>query len=170
MVGFAGFYEVSSSGMVRSLSRPVKTRYGTFCVRPGRVLKTGKTGGNGRYHCVVLCVNNIKHPKLVHCLVLEAFSGPRPPGQQARHFPDRNTDNNNANNLIWGTVAQNADDRRVHGTVLEGDRNPRCKIKSSEHASILRRLVEYGPGGMSRLAREYGVTPTAIYCIKKKYQ
>lgn len=54
--------------------------------------------------------------RLVHVMVLEAFVGPRPDGYHAAH-EDGTRDNNRLSNLAWKTPAENAADRRRHGTV-----------------------------------------------------
>src|SRR4051812_24620510 len=50
---------------------------------------------------VTLYRNNKGKAHYVHRLVLEAVVGPCPPGMEARHFPDRDPSNNNANNISW---------------------------------------------------------------------
>lgn len=50
----------------------------------------------------------------VHVLVLEAFVGPRPAGQQTRHL-DGDPGNNHLSNLRWGTMSENAFDIVRHG-------------------------------------------------------
>jgi hypothetical protein len=52
--------------------------------------------------------------RLVHHLVLEAFVGPRPPGMEACHFPDKSPKNNRMDNLRWDTQAGNIRDRAYH--------------------------------------------------------
>ncbi len=49
----------------------------------------------------------------VHDLVLTAFIGPRPLGQQSRHL-DGDRANNRIENLAWGTAKENAEDKKRH--------------------------------------------------------
>lgn len=56
-----------------------------------------------------------KQLRLVHDIVLEAFVGPAPPGQIARHDPDPTKTNNALTNLKWGTPSQNNQDTARHG-------------------------------------------------------
>lgn len=58
----------------------------------------------------------------VHRLVAEAYHGPCPDGQQCRHL-DGDPANNHFSNLAWGTPAQNAEDRKRHGTEYGGPRH-----------------------------------------------
>lgn len=53
-------------------------------------------------------------------LVLGAFSGPRPEGTEARHFPSNDRLNNSASNLRWSTHIENIRDKHVHGTMARG--------------------------------------------------
>lgn len=52
----------------------------------------------------------------VHRLVLQAFVGPCPDGQQVRHL-DGDKENNNLRNLRYGTGAENTADKVRHGTM-----------------------------------------------------
>lgn len=52
--------------------------------------------------------------RLVHQLVLEAFTGPRPEGAQSRHLNGIPSDNR-ASNLRWGTSRENIEDQFIHG-------------------------------------------------------
>lgn len=54
--------------------------------------------------------------RLIHHLVLEAFVGPRQKGMECCHFPDPSPSNNNLSNLRWGTIFDNARDKKIHGT------------------------------------------------------
>lgn len=69
--------------------------------------------------------------RLVHRLVLESWKGPCPPGMECRHFPDGNPENNNLENLSWGTKMENTADRIVHGTNLAGFRHPKTKASQT---------------------------------------
>ena len=52
----------------------------------------------------------------VHQVVAESFHGERPsPNHCVRHL-DGNSRNNSANNIAWGTYAENEADKKCHGT------------------------------------------------------
>ena len=51
---------------------------------------------------------------IVHRVVLSMFRGPCPEGLECRHL-DGDKDNNNLDNLEWGTWAENHADAIVHG-------------------------------------------------------
>ena len=94
-------YLVSDQGKVRS------TRFGK-----DRLLKGGV--GNG-YRIVCLHVDGKQISKNIHSLVMLAFIGPAPKGAQVRHL-DGSRDNNNLNNLTYGTPRENSADMLLHGT------------------------------------------------------
>ncbi len=103
--GFEGRYEVSNLGDVRSLA---SVNGG------GRVLKP-YTAVDG-YHLVDLfgSTGARRRAARVHCLVLEAFVGPRPDGMYGCHN-DGNPQNNLLSNLRWDTPRNNSLDKVIHG-------------------------------------------------------
>lgn len=113
-VPFDHNYEVSSRGRVRSVDRTIsKKGQGTARLK-GRVLKPWV--GSSGYEQVYLSNRNAW---MVHHLVLEAFSGPRPEGQEVRHLNGNRLDNS-AGNLEWASHLVNMRDRRTHGTWYKG--------------------------------------------------
>lgn len=118
VIGFEGLYEVSNLGQVRAM---YDGNHGQH--KPRRILKPCRTPNN--YFIVSLYRPGTKQKgkkKSVHCIVLEAFKGPRPLGNCSRH-KDGNRSNNTTRNLRWGTYKQNYDDSRKHQTNCEGERN-----------------------------------------------
>lgn len=100
-----------------------------------------------------------KQEKLwIHRAVLEAFVGPCPSGQEARHL-DGNPSQNTLDNLAWGTRQENADDRVRHGNSPKGERSGLAKLTEKQVIEI-RDL--YGTRTLRALARQYGVSHTAI--------
>jgi hypothetical protein len=130
----------------------------------GRVLKPGTASG---YNTVTLC-RGVKDRKnfLVHFLVLEAFVGPRPEGQEARHLDGCRT-NNDISNLAWSTRVVNARDRIAHGTQVRGTLHGRARL-TEEIVAEARRLNKSGIGS-DRLSVRYGVArPTMWDAISGK--
>lgn len=120
--GWADLYEVSDQGRVRSLQRG-----GPRLLRP-----QGRRG----YLRVALTSRPRGKPRRwrpVHQLVLEAFHGPRPLGQVARHLNGDRTDNR-ADNLAWGFPADNVADRVLHSAAGGGRIPPETILQ----AAILR--------------------------------
>lgn len=105
--GKEGRYEVSQDGAVRSLPRRVEHPLGPKFFR-GKILSP-RRGRRGRLRVLIEGVD-----RYVHHLVLEAFVGPRPAGQEGRHLNDNPIDNR-LENLAWGTRSQNLHDRVRNG-------------------------------------------------------
>jgi hypothetical protein len=101
----------------------------------------------------------------VHFLVCEAFHGDRPEGAVVAHG-DGDPSNNRAGNLRWSTRWQNEHDKRRHGTALLGEQHHRAKLTEADVRNVRRRRAA-GEAG-NALAREYGVTPSAICAIVKR--
>lgn len=117
VVGWEGLYEVSDQGRVRSLDRIVhRDSVGGLPIR-GRVLRQAQCRSRkyGLIRLTVnLSVNQRKRTSPVHRLVLEAFVGPRPPGQHGCHH-DGDPTNNHLSNLRWDTPKSNTADMVRHG-------------------------------------------------------
>jgi len=110
--GYEGLYEVSDQGRVRSVQRVVQRSNGVTQTIRERVLRPQR---NRKHLNVTLHgQNGITQTPLVHRLVLEAFVGPCPPGQEACHWDDVG-DNNKLSNLRWGTPAENQRDKVRNG-------------------------------------------------------
>lgn len=98
----------------------------------------------------------------VHTLVCTAFHGPRPPGNECRHLNDVKTDNR-AENLCWGTMAENQRDAVINGVnrSLPGEKHGMAKL-TDDAVRTIRRI--YAGGGISqqKLADIYGITQRQI--------
>jgi len=116
VVGFEQFYEVSDYGRVRSLDRKVRRRHG-LATLGGKVLRPWAIN-SGRLMVGLCGEDGVQQRILVHHLVLEAFAGPRLPGQEGCHENGDYTDNH-AVNLRWDTPKGNHADKRKHGTIYQ---------------------------------------------------
>ena len=96
--GWEGLYDVSSLGRVRG-RRGIKVDW------------ADKDG----YRRVSLYRGRSRSNRSIHALVLEAFVGPRPPGQEACHNNGDRADNR-LDNLRWDTPSANQLDSVDHGT------------------------------------------------------
>jgi len=113
VVGWEGFYEVSSQGGVKSLDRFVPNRPGVTMHRRAHVLVLAQSK-DGYLH-VWLCRENIRYQYRVSRLVALTFHGPCPEGMECRHL-DGDKLNNKPSNLAWGTRSENTYDKVRHGT------------------------------------------------------
>lgn len=162
VLGFEGFYEVSSHGRVRSLPRirKARRRNGTeFTMRmDGRLLilclnKDGYLQGN-------MCVEGNRKNFEVHRLVCEAFHGPAPEGYEAAHNDGVRT-NCHEDNLRWATPADNTADKNGHGTMLRAEAHPMAKLDEGKV-----RFIRSSTQGPTALGRKYGVHPSVIKGIR----
>lgn len=106
--GWSGAYSVSSHGRVWTYRK--KTRR----CHIGRELRGYREKSTG-YRVVALTDDDgVMQNVRVHVLVAAAFRGPRPKGQVVRHLNDQPNDNR-VENLLYGTVADNAWDKVRNG-------------------------------------------------------
>ena len=136
-------YQISDEGIVR--------RTDTH-----KVIKQNTKRGKHPYKRVHLSHEGVAKYVLVHRLVLTAFVGACPKGQQTLHLDDDPT-NNCLSNLEWGTP------RRNHSTIdRTGEKNGRCKL-TPEQVIEIRSSSELH----TVLAHRFGVAPGYISIIKK---
>lgn len=110
VVGWEGFYEVSSFGRVKSLPRSFYRKGHRISVRE-RILKLNPLRRRSGHMLVGLHKDGNSQTKFVHRLVCEAFHGPAPEGKPlVLHWDDSPT-NNASLNLRWGNAAENSADR-----------------------------------------------------------
>lgn len=145
-------YEISDQGRVRSY----RTAQGHPSATP-RLLSPGIVKG---YRQIKL--GRSRQVK-IHFLVLEAFSGPRPPGAQGRHRNGKPLDNR-ASNLVWGSAAENYADRHDHGTDNAGSRNGRAVL---DEVTVRKIKTELLTGrSQKEIATDFGVHPARISSIR----
>jgi hypothetical protein len=113
------------------------------------------------YMTLMFLIDKKRVLRYVHHLVLEAFVGPCPPGQETRHL-DGNKENNALSNLVWGTHSENVGDQIRHGTDTRGERNGQAKL-TREIAESIRASGEQGKD----LAKRYGVSQATICRTRK---
>lgn len=100
--------------------------------------------------------NKVSKTFSVSRLVLLAFRGPCPVGMEACHFPDRSIHNNRLVNLRWDTPLNNSNDKRIHGTIINGEDIPWSKLTDGK-VRIIRKLLEKGSATRKQLAIRFGV-------------
>lgn len=110
--GWEGFYAVSDLGRVKSLARSVPGRPGVLINRRERELTP--TVNRDGYHVVWLTRANRRTEFRLHRLVLAAFVGSCPEGQEGCHN-DGDKANNALSNLRWDTRSANTLDKVRHG-------------------------------------------------------
>lgn len=161
-------FEINS---VRSMVVPDFTDYAVsengdvFTRKTGHWKRVKPITIDGGYKRVWLEQDGQRANRGVSRLVLECFVGPCPEGMEACHFPDRDTSNNRLDNLRWDTTANNAEDKRKHGTLLMGEQIASSKLLESEVREIL-----FDPSSVSSyaLAEKYCVQPRQIRRIRQR--
>lgn len=154
VVGYEGWYEVSSLGRVRR----VKTGPGA---RVGRILRSGKN--HKGYFMVCLCKEGSPHTCKIHRLVLIAFVGLPKPGEESNHKDGVKT-HNYPDNLEWLTHKENTLHRcRVLG--YRGELAPYAKLANKD-IPIIRRLVAEGKLPQRVIGNMFGVSRATIRRIQ----
>ena len=163
--GWCGHYEVSNFGNVRSKDRTIQFTASGATRTPrlrGKMLKQCLNPAG--YPFVNFSVGGKHKSVMTHRVVLETFVGKPPPGMNACHN-DGNKLNNRLDNLRWDTQANNLLDKIKHGTSQHGSRN-HMAILSEADVIVIKDRLRSEPRGIGRkLAKEYGVTVSAISAI-----
>lgn len=118
---------------------------------------------------VYLFVSLTKHGKvfsrLVHRLVATAFYGPCPVGMECCHNNGNPLDCR-SENLRWDTRQSNADDRVIHGTLVEGVRHHNAKLTDDDVRKIRSEYVKGSKThGTYALAERFGVNQQVIWVV-----
>lgn len=158
--GYAGAYEVSDSGRVRSTDRGVKRKDGVVVRLRGKVLAQNSCGA---YKNVTLSAGGKTSVFWVHRLVLETFVGAGGKREVCRHINHNGCDNR-LPNLRWGSYTDNEEDKIRAGRKPVGSSLSFSKLDESQVARIKQRLR--GGASMAAMAREYGVSEGTIQNIK----
>ena len=159
VVGFEHLYEVSDAGRVKRLARATEGREGVTMHFPETILDAAVTRLG--YRRVRLSGNGKRATLFVHVLVLTAFVGPRPAGQEGCHGNGIRTDNRLVN-LRWDTRSENQKDSVRHGSHASTSRThcPEGHPYDEENTYIT-------PRG-SRNCRACGRTSSARFAQKEK--
>lgn len=162
VVGWEGYYEVSSQGRVRSVDRWITYSTGAVRLYKG-VLRKPQPDKDG-YLCCCLCKAGTSRTTWVHVLVATAFIGPKPatPGRwEACHNNGVRTDNR-PDNLRWDTSKGNSADMVEHGTVMYGEGHGRARLTEEAVLEIYHRKVS-----IREAAKKYGVACSTVTSIRR---
>lgn len=151
VLGWEGYYEVSSAGRIRSKVRLCRATYGWRKYGGGEVTPIPGTRG---YLVVNLSRPGTRKQVFLHKLVLEAFVGPCPEGLEACHDNGVRHDCRR-NNLRWDTRSANHQDKKRHGTAQIGERANNVKLSEA----VVREIRQRGLTP-SEAVREFGLSKT----------
>jgi hypothetical protein len=146
-------YRVSSRGEVQSCFVRVGGLEGRW-VHGESWRNLGTSKDKAGRPCVHLCLSGRRSTRRTCRLILLAFVGPCPPGYETCH---RNGDpaDNRAENLYWGTHADNMADRNRHGNYTRGSQHFGSKLTEDE-VRLMRRLRRDG-WSLGALARHFAI-------------
>jgi hypothetical protein len=142
---------------------PVPTHLGYLVNLQGGIIgpmgKILKPMSNRSGHLYILTPPPRRPRKLfIHRAVLLTFRGPCPEGCESRHL-DGNPENNNLDNLAWGTRQEQREDERRHGTRCCGEKSGTAKLTEDQVRSI---RSERKTNSLRTLAFRYHVSHTTI--------
>lgn len=123
------------------------------------------TQGRGGYFRLIVGRGEHRAMRTVHCMVLEAFSGPRPLGKVACHN-DGDPSNNRPDNLRWDTPAANTADMMRHG---KHDPHRGASQKTAKLSDNLVREIRSSSGKISQgaWAEKIGCSPALIGQVRR---
>jgi hypothetical protein len=153
ITGYVGLYEVSDIGRVRSVLRTITRSDGKVKTFQGKILKPWINASG--YAVVYLSRRGSQEPHLVHRLVLAAFTGACPEGQEGRHGPNGKLDNR-ASQLCYGTRRENMADKIRDGSSNRGERHGLAKLTADGVLDIRRRRAD--GERLEAIARRHGVS------------
>ncbi len=164
VIGFEGYYEVSSLGRIKTVARTYTRKNGKILPIRSRIRK--QVISSPGYPCVTLRREMKSWLKRVHRLVAMAFI-PNPERKPQVNHKDRTRTNNRLDNLEWATNGENVrhgytfPDRKR--TRLRGEKSPMAKL--TEQAVMFLRSV-YIPRdrhfGATAMAREMNLDKTTV--------
>lgn len=153
--GYDGYYEVSSTGKVRSKDRIILDKNSKSVYIKGRLMKQSKNTQG--YLVVNLRKNHTSNVALIHRLVANAFID-NPDSLPTINHKDGDKLNNRIENLEWVTYTDN----NIHALKL-GLRNPRgCKVVQFDDRGNVVSIFK----SVSEASRETGIGRGVIsHCI-----
>jgi len=159
IIGYEGLYEISSSGLVKSLDRfeiaGNKTR-----IRRERILKPGLARG---YLRVVLCKEGKIKNFAIHSLVAKHFLGEKNHGCIINHKNGKKTFNS-VDNLEWCSRKENSEHAQRTGLYARGESHYKARL-SSEDVTMIKEMSRFF--GNVTMAKKYHVSISAIQDIVK---
>ena len=157
IAGFEGCYQISNHGRVKSLERVIIKRDGRRQPCKERIMKTSFCTD---YPSIVLKRNGKNVSYTIHGLVLRAFVGDAPEGQEACHG-DGNKYNSHLSNLRWDTPLNNHADKLRQGTQAKGERIHKAKLTATQVLAI-----RADPRNAADVARAYSLTHRNVRLIR----
>lgn len=149
--GYAGIYEISNLGRVKSLSRVIERNDGNTRVTEDRIILPFLTKCG--YHQIVLCKDGVRKKYLIHRLVANAFiPNDNPTDNVLVNHKDENKLNNRVDNLEWCSAYYNTRYGKMQNKLV--------KIDVIDSKGDIIEVVE----GIAECCRKYSISK---YLIKQ---
>ena len=161
IAGFEGLYQVSDTGLVRSVDR-ITTGKRNRKIK-GTILKQclSTTG----YYICYLCKDGKAKTFKVHRLIAKAFIE-NPNNLPCINHKDLNPLNNEVSNLEWCNQSYNI----KHANMLGHKCGPKRKLTPAEEQEIKQKYKRYSrTDNQECIAKQYGVSQTLISYIVRNY-
>lgn len=159
-------YSVNENGTLiysHRKRRKLSGKHGSEVFVDFKYLKQKKSYANKKgYLCVGVVVAGKKSFAGVHQMVADAFIGVCPVDKQVRHL-DGNPKNNHYTNLSYGTIYENNQDRKRHGTYTSGGKHHNSKLTNIQ-AGMIRKERNKGIKVLV-LSKKYSVSVSVIESI-----
>lgn len=159
--GYEDIYEVSNTGLIKSLPREVPHwRLGTV-IRKQTLLKTDTFHPSG-YNFVTLIKNGVRKSYAVHRLVAIAFV-PNPLNNPQTNHKDCNKNNNHVDNLEWVTNYENQQHAIKNGKVryLRGSEHG-CSKTNETTVMKIKQMFATGSYTRKQLRDKFGLTKAIV--------
>ena len=155
-------YRVTKGGVVFSFRKRKgcgRDHGGTVVIQDVPVRQMGQYVGHGDYLYVSVSTSRGQRSIPIHTLLLDAFIGPRSSNVETRHL-DGDPRNNMLSNLCYGTRAENAADRLVHG------RQRGREVFNDADICNIRKVWQNGES-VAAIANQYAVGETTVRDVLK---
>lgn len=161
--GYVGFYQISSTGLVRSVDRYVLRKDGRTQLCKGRILSFFK-GTTCNYLSVQICRDNIPQKFLVHRLVAKAFLGLTDDTNLEVNHKDGNRFNNCVENLEVVTHQQNINHSVLTNLKRDyGENHVHAKL-TNQQAKAMREMWNKGVKQVD-IAKLFGVSNKLVHRV-----
>jgi len=159
IIGYEGYYDVSSFGNIRQLKKIKSNQYSSF-IKKDRIICNSFLSG---YLRVALFKDGIEKRFLVHRLVAENFI-PNPNNKPEVNHKFGVKSDNRVSQLEWCTKLENMDHSVITGLSAQGERHPKSKLTDKDVLAI---REKYNPVSYSskKLSQEYNICLRNIQSI-----
>lgn len=165
VVGYEGYYQVSSMGGFKSLDRkvPHPRSHKGYHFRKGKHIKA--TISVFGYKRVPITRYHHEKTLFLHRLVAEAFLD-NPENKPQVNHKDGNKLNNSVGNLEWVTSKENINHAHSSGLCAKGDSHHKTKLLDSDIINIIKRIKSGDQ--LKKIAIDYCVNRDTIGNVKAK--